>query len=261
MLVTGAAAVFAPSAGASTPSGVPSLYAVYTMNCQFSLVDDSGNKVTSIAPGTYQVVVSTPVMFKLVDNQYSATDFTGCKGYVQFQLAGPGVNLATTLDFGCDASYELPGTYFKPNATYTAQDLNQPSVTRTTFSTLASGTPTAPASPYGATTGKGSTQQDVVGSALAATLHGTVAGTLGANGSVTLTTKGKSVSTLRAGRYRFSITDRSTKRGLSLTTAKGSSRELTGSAFVGTKAAIVTLKAGRWYVTSGAGKKHEFNVV
>ena len=33
---------------------------------------------------------------------------TGCRGWVQFQLTGPGVNLATTLDAGCEQ--QLPAT-------------------------------------------------------------------------------------------------------------------------------------------------------
>ena len=100
----------------ATQLRLPTLYVDYTMNCTFSIVDDSGKPVTSIAPGTYQVDVSTPIMFKLavpggpgVDRRpRTSTDFTGCKGWVQFQLSGPGVSLFTTLDVGCGSSIVLP---------------------------------------------------------------------------------------------------------------------------------------------------------
>ena len=123
-------------------------------------------------------------MFKLVrpggvtvDN-IAPNDFTGCKGWVQFQLTGPGVSLFTTLDTGCDAFLILPQQTFKPNSTYTATDLNQPSVARASFTTLASGSPVSPKSPYGTTSGKGTAQQDIVGSAaVKATLSGSVAPT------------------------------------------------------------------------------------
>ena len=65
-----AAAVFVPAVGATSrdaaPPATPTLYVNYTMNCTFSIVDDSGKPVTAIAPGTYQVMVTTPIMFKLV---------------------------------------------------------------------------------------------------------------------------------------------------------------------------------------------------
>ena len=44
---------------------LPTLYVNYTMNCTFSIVDDAGRPVTTIAPGSYQVEVTTPIMFKL----------------------------------------------------------------------------------------------------------------------------------------------------------------------------------------------------
>src|SRR6059058_1475882 len=105
-----AAAVLAALGNAGTRAGgapaLPTLYVQYTMNCTFAIFDDAGKPVTSIPPGSYQLEVSTPIMFKLVrpggvtvDN-IAPNDFTGCKGWVQFQLSGPGVNLFTTLDSG-----------------------------------------------------------------------------------------------------------------------------------------------------------------
>jgi hypothetical protein len=247
------AAVAVPSAAASrhaTAPQLPTLRVNYTMNCTFSIVDDFGKPVTAIAPGAYQVEVTTPLQFKLVDpTDRPPSDFTGCKGWVQFQLTGPGVNLQTTLDTGCDSFYMLPASNFQPGATYTAQDNNQPAATRTVFSTLTSGTPVIPPSPLGS--GKGtSSSGSLVGSALHKT-RATLAGTVGANGAATLLVKGKPVSTLKPGRYRFTIVDRNPKAGFALLGAKGAKTTLTGAAFVGKRSAIVALSAGRWTYAPG----------
>ena len=127
-----AVAAFVVSSGnagsrASGQPALPTLYVNYTMNCTFSIADDLGRPVSQIAPGTYQVEVITPIMFKLavpggpgVDN-IAPNDYTGCKGWVQFQLTGPGVNLSTTLESGCDAFLVLPAQTFKAGG-----DLHRP---------------------------------------------------------------------------------------------------------------------------------------
>src|SRR5215210_6355473 len=88
-----AAAVLAPMGSAKSrdvaPNAMPTLYVVYTMNCTFTIVDDFGRRVTSIAPGSYQIEVSTPIMFKLVVpggpdvDHIAPNDFSGCRGWVQ----------------------------------------------------------------------------------------------------------------------------------------------------------------------------------
>jgi hypothetical protein len=252
------------SPGAASPRAadkLPTLYVHYTMNCTFSIVDDFGNAVTSIPPGTYQIAVSTPVMFKSINPQtLGPNDFTGCKGWVKFQLTGPGVNVSTSLDFGCDAFLQLPATLFKPNSTYTAQDLTQPAVAYASFATLASGSPAIPAGPSNTAT-HGSSQGDLVGSEINKTgLRGTIVGTLGASGKPTLTIKGKSVSTLKAGRYAFAVNDRDPKRGVVIRPVKGRSIDLSGTSFVGRRSTTVTLTAGRWRYYSDPGKASVFTV-
>ncbi|HZO98598.1 MAG TPA: hypothetical protein VFB42_14650 [Gaiellaceae bacterium] len=244
----------------------PTLYVVYAMNCTFSIVDDAGRKVSSIAPGTYQIEVSTPIMFKLVVpggpgvDHLADNDFTGCRGWVQFQLTGPGVNLFTTLDSGCDAFYLLPATTFQPGATYTAQDLNQPALTRTAITTLTSGAPPVPVSPYGPTSGKGQLSTDIVGSAIGDEVRATLSGTLSAKGKATLTSRGKPVSILKAGRYKFSVKDASAKRGFTIQALDGKPIRITEDAFVGRHARTVKLTPGRWTYSSGAGVAVNFLV-
>jgi hypothetical protein len=266
-----AAAAVAVPAGlaahrASGQPALPTLYVNYTMNCTFSIVDDSGKAVTAIPPGAYQIEVSTPIMFKLVrpggvgvDN-IAPNDFTGCKGWVQFQLTGPGVNLFTTLDSGCDAFLILPVETFKPSSTYVAQDLNQPAIAHATFTTLASGTPPVPKSPYGATHG-GSVQKALVGSAQKAEVRATLTGALSASGTLTLATKGKPVSVLKTGRYRFAISDEDAKASFTLEAVNGGSvKDLTTSPFVGKRSLTLTLTPGRWMYYADRGKPHYFLV-
>jgi hypothetical protein len=265
------AAVLVPVGGASSrdngEQALPTLYVHYTMNCTFSIVDDSGNPVTSIAPGNYQVEVTTPIMFKLAVpggvgvDKIAPNDFTGCKGWVQFQLTGPGVNLFTTLDSGCDAFLVLPAQTFKPNSTYTAQDLNQPSVAHASFTTLASGTPPIPVSPYGPTSGKGTSQQELVGSLQRSAVRATLVGALSPTGKPTLTNNGKPVSVLKAGRYRFSITDRDPKASFTLEAVNGGLvKDLTQASFVGKHSVTLMLTSGRWMYYSNRGKASYFLV-
>src|SRR5947208_2739085 len=128
--------VLAGPAGGS-PAALPTLYVAYTMNCTFSISDDAGRPVTVITPGTYQISIRTPVSFAEVDLS-GIFDMTACKGFVQFKLTGPGVNAFDNLGDG-DNAFDLLTETFQPGSTYTAQDLHQPSVTRTAFTTASSG--------------------------------------------------------------------------------------------------------------------------
>jgi hypothetical protein len=271
VVVLGAGAILVPAgfAGPRQLPTYPTLYVKYTMNCTFTIHNDDGARVSSIAPGTYQIEVSTPIMFKLVVpggvgvDHIAPNDFTGCKGWVQFQLTGPGVDLFTTLDSGCDAFLLLPATTFRAGSTYVAQDLWQPGVTRTLLTTTSSGEPTAPVSPYTPTSGKGHVSVDVVGSAVKAAvtrIRSTLAGTLTGTGKPKLTVNGKAVSTLKAGRYKFVVIDLDPKRSFALRSTIGKATALTGVKFVGKRAVTVTLKAGQWMYYAERGKPTFFRV-
>ena len=268
--VLAVAAVLVPFAQASrTASGapaLPTLYVQYQMNCTFGIFDDAGKPVTAIAPGNYQIEVETPVMFKLVrpggtsTDNIAPNDFTGCKGWVQFQLTGPGVNLFTTLDSGCDAFLLLPEQTFKPSSTYTATDLNQPGVAHASFTTLASGTPTAPKSPYGATHG-GSVQKSLVGSQQQAAIRATLLGSVTPKGVPALKNRGKLVSILKTGRYKFRITDQDAKASFTLeAVSSGTVKDLTTPTFTGKHTVAVTLTPGRWMYYTDRGKAYYFLV-
>ncbi len=120
---------------AGSQAATPTLYVAYTLKCTFAITDDSGKTVTSIPAGAYQVQVTTPGSFGGMDLS-GISDMTACKGAADFQLTGPGVNLHTSLNDG-DGSQDVLQATFQPNATYVAQDNNQASVTRTSFTTTA----------------------------------------------------------------------------------------------------------------------------
>jgi hypothetical protein len=256
-----AAAVLVP-AGNARQSVLPTLYVDYTMNCTFAIVDDAGKRVSSIAPGTYQIYVQTPIVFADIDLT-GIFDMTACKSFVQFKLTGPGVNLATTLQDG-DEDKELLSANFQPNATYTAQDMNQPSVARATFSTTAAGSPTSPTGPTSTGTGSGTgttgpTQKPLVGSQVVP-FRGKLAATVDAAGKLALTTKGKPVANLKAGLYTFTVVDKSAKSGFAIQKLKAGATTLTSVPYKGTHVASINLKAGQWTFFSPGGKKNYFIV-
>jgi hypothetical protein len=265
-----AAAVIVPVGGArpqgrATVAVYPTLYVNYTDNCTFSIVNDVGSPVSSIPPGTYQVQVNTPIMFKILASQgIPSGSMEACGiGWVEFQLTGPGVSLYTTLTVGCDSSDTLPAVYFPPNSTFVAQDNAQPSVTHTTITTTGSGAPVDPTSSSAnapststATGGRLSaigTPISGAGGSLAA-----LGGTVKANGSLTLILKGKPVATLTAGRYSITVADKSRKSGFYVAKAGHAATAVTGTSFVGTRTVTITLTAGQWFFAPTPGGKKTY---
>src|SRR6266487_2941263 len=106
-----AAALVAPLAGGAVArvAALPTLYVTYANNCTFTITDDARNTVSSIAPGSYQLYVTTPASF--VDVPRSASDTAACPISVQFRLTGPGVNLFTNLADGDNDHTYLTATF------------------------------------------------------------------------------------------------------------------------------------------------------
>src|SRR4051812_43370187 len=255
-----AALALAAGAGARTQA-LPTLFVNYTMNCNFSLSGDSGARITApILPGTYQIQVLTPVVFGLVDLS-GLHDMTACQSFVQWQLTGPGVSLNTTLQQGDEDAETLKAT-FAPGSTYTMVDNNQPSVARLTFSTTATGSVGQVASPTtSSTSGKGTTQQDLIGSA-ANPFRGALDAIVYKTGALSLTKNGKKVTSLKYGRYTFSVDDESATHGFSVQVLNGKPQTITSAGYKGNHNVTVTLKAGRWFFfTPGAKSKSQFFVI
>jgi hypothetical protein len=243
---------------------LPTLYVRYAMNCTFTITNDAGAQVTQIAPGEYQLFISTPVPFGLIDLS-GISDMTACKGFALFSITGPGVNVETNLEFGDNETDNSLQPKFLPGSTYVAQDGNQPTVTRKVFTTTASGLPTPVSSSSSSTSsssssGKGAVQKQLVGSAVVP-FRGTLAAAVGAAGSLTLTTKGKPVGTLKAGLYTFTVHDNSAASGFAIQKLKASAITLTGIGYKGTHVKTVDLKAGQWTFFTPSGKKNYFIVV
>lgn len=72
-----------------------------------------------------------------------------------------------------------------------------------------------------------------------------VIGTVGPGETIGLTSKGKRVTRLKAGTYRFVIRDRSDEHDFRIT-GPGTSRLLTGVEFTGTKSVVLKLKKGAY---------------
>jgi hypothetical protein len=262
-------AVLLPAAQAGSRQTVlPTLYVDYSMNCTFVITDDDGRRVTSIAPGTYQILVRTVVVFALVDLS-GIEDFTACKSFVQFQITGPGVNIFTTLQEG-DEDKEMFKETFQANSTYTAVELLRPTVARVAFSTTSSSTtPNAPATPYvpSANAGKPTQSTDIVGSARKpTTLRGTLNASVSAAGKLSLTLNGKPVGSLKEGRYTTTITDASKKAGfiflfLNKNGLAISSVNATGVKYTGKRTIPISLKKGQWSFVATSGSKKTFFIV
>lgn len=258
-----AAAVLVSSAGARTNVAAnPTLYVNYAQNCTFTITGDNGLPVSTIAPGSYEIDVTTPLPFAEPDlsgDLGNPNDMTDCKSFVQFALTGPGVNLSSTLNDG-DSAYALLQATFQPGGTYTAVDNNQPSVARDVFTASTTGTPVSPTNPSSGTSlSKGTSSQDIVGSALLP-FRGSLDAIVYAGGKLSLSHNGNVVKTLKSGRWTFSVDDESRKAGFELQALHGKAQTITSSGYVGNHDATVTLKPGRWTFFRVGGTKTTFFV-
>lgn len=242
----------------------PTLYVHYNAACTFAVVGDAGTAVTTIPPGTYQVVIDTPFAF--------ANEEAKCSS-VEFRLSGPGVSVTTDLGSGDSVTEEVTET-LQPSSTYTLQDDAQPAQTRRTLTTTASGSPATTdsssssssstcASSSAGKTGSSSqgSSQSVLGTTITTTFRGTLAAAVSSTGKLTLTKGGRSVSNLKSGRYTFIVQDRSAKSDFTIQQLHRNPLTLTGLAFVGTHKTTVDLKPGQWTFYSYSSKTNYFIVI
>ena len=73
------------------------------------------------------------------------------------------------------------------------------------------------------------------------------------SGSLRIAFKGKSVASLKAGRYAISVVDRSSSSGFAVK-GKRATVSITGMAFVGKRTVTLNLTAGRWSFGPTASK-------
>jgi hypothetical protein len=178
-----------------------------------------------------------------------------CINLPLFELSGPGVDIQDDMQGGEVDTHSLP-TYFTPNSTFTWHIDRQQSVVytfRTSSDVVGSATATGTGSTSASSkSGGGATSQDVVGSALTP-FRGTLSGIVTAAGRLSIAYKGKSVTSLKAGRYAISVVDRSSSNGFAVK-GKRSTVSVTGMAFVGKRTVTLNLAAGRWSFGPSASK-------
>jgi hypothetical protein len=76
----------------------------------------------------------------------------------------------------------------------------------------------------------------------------TLKGVVGPGYSIKLTMNGKKVKTLKAGKYKFAITDKSDFHNFKVEWEKGGhfEKQVTTTPFTGSKSVVITLKPGSW---------------
>lgn len=86
----------------------------------------------------------------------------------------------------------------------------------------------------------------VLGASTATGATPKLVGTVGPGFTITLTQAGKKVTRLKAGRYTFVISDRSTFHSYGLDGPKGFAKDFTSVSFKGTKTVTLALKKGTY---------------
>jgi len=198
-------------------------------------------------------------------------DDTAAVGGPQFDLQGPGESLVDNMFFG-EVGSSTDTANFLPNSTYTWRDDSNPSVVYTfTTTAVIAGTPTGALSSNGSTTsgsssGKTSTTGNALGTGSGTTAvvvyRGALSGAVNAAGKLSLTFKGKGVTSLTAGRYTLTVEDSSAKSGFTLQGTNHAAIAVSGVAFRGKKTLSVDLTTGQWFFyPTFVGKKTYFIVV
>jgi hypothetical protein len=242
-------------------AATPTLYVHYAMNCTFTIVGDNGGPVTAIPPGAYQILVTSPEPFAAPDLSGETDPNVACSGSLAFRLTGPGVDLFTTLENG-DASSDLLSATFQAG-TYVAQEERRPTLTRTSIAVTA-GAPSTGGGSSGGGTGGGSGNTSTTKTATPTpklAVRGTLKGSVTTKGKLTLTFKGKRVSSLKSGRYAVSVLDETSRSGFTIQRLGKAPTQVTGKGFLGRHAVTLSLVAGQWFYYSPAGKKTYFVVV
>lgn len=247
-------ALLALIGGAQRAAASGNLYITFNSNHTISVTQANGAPLgttsgapTQIASGAYNLDFDDSV-------GVSGPDFT---------MTGPGVNMSESLTLG-----EYPSAtevaVFQANSTYMWWDSETPSIVFTFMTTSASvGVPTngSEGTGGGTTASNGSSSsQDIVGSEANSTLRGSLEAIVYADGKLSLTHNGNKFTSLKSGKWSFSVDDESKKAGFSIQVLHGSAKSISSKTFVGSNDVTVTLKPGHWYFFTPGGKKTTFFV-
>ena len=238
--------IVAPAAE-SRQTATPSLLVTFTASGTVSVTLPGGTAVgstngspTVIPAGYYTLTLNGP---------------GNCINLPLFELSGPGVDIQDDM-LGGEVDTHALYANFLPNSTYTWHIDRNANVVYTFNASADSAGGTLPTT-SGTTSGSGKTpvptSQDITGSAIIP-FRGTLTGGVSARGTLTLAYKGKSVTSLKAGKYTIAVTDKSSSSGFMLQKLNHAVISITGMAFVGKHTASVQLTAGRWLFIPRAGK-------
>ena len=207
---------------------------------------------TVIPAGTYTIVLNNNSLDDLGDPH-------------SFHLSGPGVNLAA----GGVVQTTWTAT-FQPASTYVFQDDDNPT-SRDVFGTPGSGAtattvpaPTTTTTPPTRARRRRATNNNPLATKpppASTVFRGTLLATVGPK-TLTLTVGGKPVTSLKSGRYRIAVTDRSAKSGFTIQRIKQSATTVSGVSFVGKRSATLELAPGQWFFyPTFVGRKSYFVVI
>ena len=240
----------ARSAGSTIADGA-TINVVYTTN-SLQLKTDAGAVIssgTTIPAGSYTIQV------------YDSGDFPNPK----FSMTGPGVSVSSDLN-STGMGIDVPSTFgpfnLQTTSSFTISDTNMGAASRVAFSTSATvmaagGSGSGTGGSGGSTTGSGSG----AGTSSGVKTLGTFAASMSAAGKPALMLGGKNVKTAKAGAYKFSVADHSTKLGLLVGRLGSLPTRLSGVAAIGTSSRTLRLSAGKWYFAASAtGPKTYFTV-
>jgi hypothetical protein len=258
LLVCGAGLLLGASGAQAT---TPIIDVVFNAGDGLTVTYNGAPLGASTAPGT---VIPAGSYNVLVENSIGDVGIT-------FQLTGPGVSLDTDVDGGESATETWPET-LQTNSTYTFQNASQPgtseafSTSNVTLGGAPSTTSTSQSSggvQTNSASSAGAASKTTATTATAAIpFRGALTATVSAAGKLTLSLKGKGVSSLTSGRYTISVTDRSPTNGFTLQAIRRSAIVVTSAPFVGMRTMTITLTAGQWvFYPTFVGKKTYFIVV
>lgn len=239
-------------------AAAPSLTLNVNLNGSLEAVLGNGTRIRStsapgavIPPGTYLMIVRSDVP----DDR----DI-----FHVFHIFGSGLNLSSDL-LPCENPRELQEVTLRPSTTYTYEDSRHPELGRIVFTTSGDGssseTSSGAAGPAAPSYSGSVANSSGVGTGIKTVpFRGTLIGTVGPAGNLTLSRNGKRVSKLEPGRYKIAVQDKTSNGGFTIGRPNTKSVTVTGSSFVGKHTVTLHLKAGQWMFYSSAAKKHHFTV-
>ena len=234
------------SAGVATSRATATLAVTYigSSSIQVKLGDGTTVRSGSVIPaGSYTLQVDDP-------------DYPNPK----FTMNGPGVSVSSDLNstgMGIDRPAFLGPYTLQTSSTYSVGDANMGSSVTISFTTSASAT--ASGSSSGGSSSSGSSSSGSSGSSSSSSssssgsmsstmkMVGTLKASVSTAGKPALMFGGKSVKTLKAGRYTLTVADQSKKAAFIVWKLGSHAMTLSAVAATGSSSHTVTLSAGKWF--------------